>query len=709
MQYGYDGLDRIEHIHYENGVQTNYAYDCDGNISHLETRKESAVLLSFDYQYDGNGNRTAKTGIQGLTAGISALDIRYQYDVRGQLLEECQNGAAVRYAYDAAGNRIRKTEGEKETKYRYNQKNQLLQKEDADGISYFTYDRQGGIIEEKNVAGNRRFTYNSLHQQTQVETETGNIQKNRYDAEGLRYKLIENGKQTSFVYYNGELLHEKGEEAGLSQGETSYHLGAGIEAFQRDSKTFYYHQDEQLNTTLISDEKAAIRNHYQYNAFGAGLEAIEALPNRIRYTGQQYDQQTQVETETGNIQKNRYDAEGLRYELIENSRRTSFVYHNGELLQEKGEEAGLSKEATSYHLGAGIEAFQRDSKTYYYHQDEQLNTTLITDEERKLKNHYQYDAFGAGLDAIEALPNRIRYAGQQYDEQTEQYYLRARYYNSALGRFMQEDVYQGDGLNLYAYCHNNPVIYYDPSGCYEATKNLFRNMVLLNKKTSSTDLTKAMFLTLTNKKTGPSVECYQAQHIIPKEFQNNYVLSISGYQVDHAENGIFDIDGSKPKTNTLRQYLAASGCSTEDIDKYVSDLTHHGSGKHDSGYHKAYSEYVETKLMQLDKKYGLSEKMEMQTGSESNKRKAVRNQLIASGEMELLRSDLLTLNNYLRNKNQSGIDLYYKHSNNMTTKDYTIGGLVTPEVVAKYRKGNFDDDIDLYSKEELKSEGCGSV
>lgn len=77
--------------------------------------------------------------------------------------------------------------------------------------------------------------------------------------------------------------------------------------------------------------------------------------------------------------------------------------------------------------------------------------------------------------------------------------------------------------------------------------------------------------------------------------------------------------------------------------------------------------------------------------------------------MELLRSDLLTLNNYLRNKNQSGIDLYYKHSNNMTTKDYTIGGLVTPEVVAKYRKGNFDDDIDLYSKEELKSEGCGSV
>ena len=33
-----------------------------------------------------------------------------------------------------------------------------------------------------------------------------------------------------------------------------------------------------------------------------------------------------------------------------------------------------------------------------------------------------------------------------------------------MGRFLQEDTYHGDGLNLYAYCANNPVVYYDPSG-----------------------------------------------------------------------------------------------------------------------------------------------------------------------------------------------------------------------------------------------------
>ena len=342
VRYGYDALNRICDIRYGNGVKTAYTYDGDGNVRTLETRAGEDVLLSFAYRYDGNGNRTAKTGTQAalggitseITAGNNALDLSYNYDVRGQLLEERRNGASVCYAYDKAGNRIRKTDVQGEIRYLYNEKNQLIAEESPADRKQFSYDRQGGIIEEKNAAGIRRFSYNSRHQQTRVETETGSVQENRYDAEGLRFELLENG------------------------------------------------------------------------------------------------------------------------------RRTSFVYHDGELLQEEGRE----EQGTSYHLGAGMEAFRRGQELSYYHRDEQLSTVFVTDGQGEIRNSYQYDAFGIPLETTEQLNNRIRYTGQQYDDVTGQYYLRARYYNPVAGRFMQEDIYQGDGLNLYAYCGNNPVVYYDPSG-----------------------------------------------------------------------------------------------------------------------------------------------------------------------------------------------------------------------------------------------------
>ena len=197
---------------------------------------------------------------------------------------------------------------------------------------------------------------------------------------------------------------------------------------------------------------------FTYNHQGSIIREDGPIETRS-FTYNTRNQQVKVECEDGWTQVNRYDPEGLRYEMKENEKLFRFIYHRGELLYEGGKE-----EQTSYHLGGGTEAIQRNEKIYYYHKDEQLSTALITDEEGQVRNQYQYHAFGEEFETQESITNRIRYTGQQYDGISGQYYLRARFYNPRIGRFMQEDTYHGDGLNLYAYCHNNPVMYYDPSG-----------------------------------------------------------------------------------------------------------------------------------------------------------------------------------------------------------------------------------------------------
>ena len=66
--------------------------------------------------------------------------------------------------------------------------------------------------------------------------------------------------------------------------------------------------------------------------------------------------------------------------------------------------------------------------------------------------------------------NPIRYRSYYYDVETGLYYLRARYYDPETGRFISQDNINYldpehlSGLNLYAYCNDNPVMYEDPDG-----------------------------------------------------------------------------------------------------------------------------------------------------------------------------------------------------------------------------------------------------
>ena len=184
----------------------------------------------------------------------------------------------------------------------------------------------------------------------------------------------------------------------------------------------------------------------------------------------------QVTKADGSFQKNHYDAEGLRAEMEENGQLVKFLYNeNREAAAEEESDGNVIR----YIRGLGlISSDSEKAKTYYHYvSDEQGSITHVINGEEKesgelpqedvqsrVLNHYEYDAFGNTIRCEEQVHNRFRYTGEQYDPLTGQYYLRARYYNPVSARFTQEDTYYGDGLNLYAYCKNNPVVYYDPRG-----------------------------------------------------------------------------------------------------------------------------------------------------------------------------------------------------------------------------------------------------
>ena len=140
---------------------------------------------------------------------------------------------------------------------------------------------------------------------------------------------------------------------------------------------------------------------------------------------------------------------------------------------------GLKKKTEHYYYGTGLIAAElkagstssvdtAETSQYYYLKNSHGDVIGLTDNTGTLTETYRYDAFGT-LTSIQSLNEngvlakaetafgRFLYAGEQYDDVTGLYYLRARQYDTVLGRFTQEDTYLGDGRNLYVYVRNNPL------------------------------------------------------------------------------------------------------------------------------------------------------------------------------------------------------------------------------------------------------------
>jgi len=131
----------------------------------------------------------------------------------------------------------------------------------------------------------------------------------------------------------------------------------------------------------------------------------------------------------------------------------------------------VTKANEEYHVSTTKES-NADTGRIYYLKNSHGDVIGQMDENGNLLTSYAYNAFGEQVSAValfgeqKSTTNRFLYAGEQYDETSGLYYLRARHYDVKAGRFTQEDTYLGDGRNLYAYVHSNPLNYVDPTGHY---------------------------------------------------------------------------------------------------------------------------------------------------------------------------------------------------------------------------------------------------
>jgi RHS repeat-associated protein len=103
-----------------------------------------------------------------------------------------------------------------------------------------------------------------------------------------------------------------------------------------------------------------------------------------------------------------------------------------------------------------------DDTTYYYLSDGLGSVMALTDADGDVVNTYDYDVFGAVRSSTGSQPNEFRFTGEQWDDSASLQYLRARYYDPSIGRFLARDPIPF--LQRYAYVWNNPIRYIDPLG-----------------------------------------------------------------------------------------------------------------------------------------------------------------------------------------------------------------------------------------------------
>ena len=180
-----------------------------------------------------------------------------------------------------------------------------------------------------------------------------------------------------------------------------------------------------------------------------------------------------------------YNDEGIRKSKTVNGVETVYYVNGGQIVAEKtgtrtivyiydasGAPIGMMYRTTSYAEGT--------FDVFWYEKNLQGDIVAVYNSSgTKLVTYDYYDAWGNYTVSYSnsgattgAQYNPFRYRGYYHDTDLGMYYLQSRYYDAKVCRFISADSYTSTGqgilsTNMYAYCENNPVMGYDPTGHWD--------------------------------------------------------------------------------------------------------------------------------------------------------------------------------------------------------------------------------------------------
>ena len=300
----------------------------------------------------------------------------------------------------------------------------------------------------------------------------GNVSKQNRNGVNCYYDYDEFSRITDEDYGNEEIDYYYDAAGNRTMkkicddnGDTEVNYTYDLNNRLLEESTDYYAKNETDVTKYVYDNNGNQIKKIGYITKGVNGSPSQdlVLENELNntyeiYKYNEFNEMTSFESNKESKWEYAYLPNGLRYRKSNASNFDRYVWdRNGNIIAEMNGEGNL----TSKYV-RGNKLISKDGNEYFGY-DGHGSVVNISNESGKSIKTYDYDAFGVELNKDANDTNLFRYCGEQYDNETDSIYLRARYYSPSLGRFTTEDPAK-DGDNWYSYCAGNPVSFWDPSG-----------------------------------------------------------------------------------------------------------------------------------------------------------------------------------------------------------------------------------------------------